>query len=544
MANDATAKTYRCGNLVYTRRGLFAVFAWLLWGDFCFTLMEAIVPSILPLKLKGLDASNWAIGLIMSTLPGIFNTTICPWISFKSDRYRSRWGRRIPFILSTLPFLTLSLVLIGFSDDIGRWVHNAFFSGSTIRQTSVVVILLAVFAGCFDLFNMFVASVFYYLFNDVVPESHLGRLMGWFRFVSTVSSGLYNFFIFKYALSHMHLIYLGVAVLYAVGFGLMCLRVKEREYPPPDDLAPSPSLLQDIRTFARECYSSRFYWDLFLYTMFGAVGGTILGNFGTFFSLSLGLTLDQIGKLGAITLWSVASALVFAGVLVDRWHPVRVVAYGAAMGAFLAFNNWIWLFVEPPSAGFYFWTTIAVLPFGMFSLAISGAAALPREMKLFPRERFGQFCGAQSLIRSVGTMLGGLLAGLFLDGVRRFFPEGQYAYRFLFLWSGTFTVIAFYFHYRGFRVWKRLGGEAGYQPPAGNCRLEDLPARPDGGVNRGLIVVHGLVICGAIAVSAVYAFNYLRSGNTHFAGWFGLQLVLQVAILAGFIAFVRFMERP
>ncbi len=536
--------TIRCGNLIYTRRGLLVIFAWLLWGDFCFTLMEAVVPSILPLKLKELSSPNWTIGLILSTLPGVFNTTICPWVSFKSDRYRSRWGRRIPFILATMPFLAVSLILIGFSDDIGRWLHHSFFAGGTIHQTSVIIVLLAVFAGCFDLFNMFVSSVYWYLFNDVVPTAYLGRFMGWFRTVGALSSGLYYFFVFRFATSHMREIFLGAAVLYVAGFGLMCLRVKERTYPPLDDSGQAPSLRRDIQTFARECYSSRFYWDLFLYTAFVGIGGTITGSFGMFFSFSLGLTPDQFGKLSAISLWVAAAAMVFAGILVDRWNPVRVLAYGTAMGAFLAFNNWIWAFTDPPSANFYFWTALAVLPFGVFSQALNIVAASPRQMLLFPRERYGQFCGAQSLIRSICTMIGGLLAGLFVDGVRLFTTTDQYAYRFLFLWSGAFTVIAFVFHYRGFRVWKRLGGAEGYQPPEGDCRLEALPPRPDGGVRRGLLTVHGLTACGAMAASMAFGVAHWQSGNLHAAGLFGVQLALQATLLAGYIAFIRFMERP
>ena len=60
------SKTYHCGTLTYTKAGLFAIFAWLLWGDFCITLMEAVVPSVLPLKLKSLGCSNWMLGLILS----------------------------------------------------------------------------------------------------------------------------------------------------------------------------------------------------------------------------------------------------------------------------------------------------------------------------------------------------------------------------------------------------------------------------------------------------------------------------------------------
>lgn len=268
MTAESTGTTnqavYRCGNLTYTKMGLVTIFVWLLWGDFCFTLMEAVVPSILPLKLRHLESANWLIGAIMSTLPGIFNVTVCPWISFKSDRYRSKWGRRIPFILHTMPFLTASLVLIGYSDAMGAWIHGHCFQGTGVGEAAVVIVLLAVFAGCFDLFNMFVGSVYWYLFNDVVPEQFLARFMAYFRLVGVISSAAFNYFVFKYAESHMREIYLGAAVLYFFGFGLMCLKVKEREYPPPPDAGQKPSLLRDIRTFATESYSISYYWNIFL----------------------------------------------------------------------------------------------------------------------------------------------------------------------------------------------------------------------------------------------------------------------------------------
>lgn len=43
----AGGKNYHCGTLTYTKAGLFVLFAWLLWGDFCFTLMEAAAPNCL-----------------------------------------------------------------------------------------------------------------------------------------------------------------------------------------------------------------------------------------------------------------------------------------------------------------------------------------------------------------------------------------------------------------------------------------------------------------------------------------------------------------
>ena len=227
---------FHCGPLTYTSRGLFILFAWLLWGDFCFMLMETVVPSIVPLKLKALGASNTTMSMVLSVLPGIMNMTFCPWVSFASDRYRSRWGRRIPFILVTMPFLTVSLILLAWSESVrGHAAATYRRRLAAVAPATVTIALIGVFMTVFTFFNMFVGSVFWYLFNDVVPPQFLGRFMGLFRIVSSGVTALYNYFLFQYAEKHMRWILTGAAVLYFVGFGLMCLRVKEGEYPPPPD---------------------------------------------------------------------------------------------------------------------------------------------------------------------------------------------------------------------------------------------------------------------------------------------------------------------
>ncbi len=88
---------------------------------------------------------------------------------------------------------------------------------------------------CFQFFNLFVTSVYYYLFNDVVPEAFLARFMALFRMVGTAAGALFNAFVFRYAspirpdLSHF-------GHLYLIAFGVMCWRVKEGVYPPPPPL--------------------------------------------------------------------------------------------------------------------------------------------------------------------------------------------------------------------------------------------------------------------------------------------------------------------
>ncbi|HEY3297069.1 MAG TPA: hypothetical protein VGK34_00300 [Armatimonadota bacterium] len=66
---DSSTK-YKIGTLEYTKRGLFFLAFWLLWGDFCFTLMETVVPTLLPLQLDHLHASNKLISLVDDNHPG------------------------------------------------------------------------------------------------------------------------------------------------------------------------------------------------------------------------------------------------------------------------------------------------------------------------------------------------------------------------------------------------------------------------------------------------------------------------------------------
>jgi MFS family permease len=543
---SAEAKTWKCGSLVYTKRGLIALFGWLLWGDVCFTLMEAVVPSILPLHFKNLGASNMTIGFVLTTLPGIFNLTVTPWLSFKSDRHRSRWGRRIPFMLFTAPFLALSLIFIAFSDSLGAWVHGTFFSGGVIGQAQVLIVLLTGFAAMFDLFNMFVNTVFWYLFRDVVPESHFSQFNAYFKVVGSTTGTLYNFFIFKYAESHMREIYLGAALLYVIGFGAMCLMVKEGEYPPVTDVTEKSTFLDKIKIYAKECFSMRYYWDIFLWQTFRAMSFAC-GVYSVFMFKSLGLSLDLIGKKGALAAVTGPVCLLIIARYVDRWHPMRVYAYCAAWGAFFAFGGWVWLFVMEPSPMLFFWIFIVAGVFGALYGAAGSASEAPLLMLLFPKQKYGQFSGAMALIRAVALMASGILAGAFLDFWKHVFPEGDFSYRLIFLWQGPLTILSFYFFYRVYRVWKRMGGTDGFTPPEEKFRLSDLLPRP--GQTSGLlmpmvwftrIIVIGWVVTG---LTWIGYYTYYEP-KPDYVKIFCLNTGISFTVYLIYLRFMKFMERP
>ena len=456
---------HRCGTLVYTTRGLVLLFIWLLWGDFCFTFMENVVPSLMPLKLKALNASNTAIASIIVTVPSAINTVFNPIISFRSDRFRSRWGRRLPFLLFSLPFLVVSLVVLGCGDSIGPFLHHAL--GSVAAKIPPGDFLIGAFAGMvvlFSVFNTFANSTFWYLFNDVVPEELLARFMSWFRVIGLISTTLYNYFVFPYATSHFREILIGTALLYLFGFGLMCWKVREGEYlPPPKNVGGQAGVFAAVMTFVRECFSLRHYWWLFLSNFFVcAYAATQL--LMVFFFQGTGLNLVQIGEVQAAITVATAIFVLGSGWLADRYHPIRVVIAGQFLQvAGLLPVSCIWLFWHPvPSVAFAVWMAISLL-LAAPTIALTTMGDPPLLMRIFPRERYGQFCSANAICKSLGLMLGGFLTGYILDFLGRTGNRNVYAYlpviQLLFSLPPAWLLLQLY------RSWKVCGGDTRYQPP-------------------------------------------------------------------------------
>lgn len=534
--SHGSGKTYHCGTLTYTKAGLFSLVAWMLWGDFCYTLMESVVPSILPLKLKDLGCSNWMMGLIMSTIPGILGMTICPYISFKSDRYRSRWGRRIPFIIWSMPFLCASLILLGWSDEISVFLRSNIDILKGFSPAVVTVGLIAIFMVMFQFFNDFVASVFNYLFNDVVPSQFLSRFMGLFRIAGIIASAFYNYFIFKYAESHMREIFTGVAILYFVGFGIMCLKVKERDYPPLEaEEKKNGRGIAGLKTFFAESFTHKFYWMIFICNAFGAIAGGI-GCFSVFCQREMGLSLDQIGKLAAVMGVAMLAATYFAAIFIDRWHPVRITVYAAIFSVIGLSMNWIWIFVTLPG-NFYFWLCLGTNMTSAFYSALAVVAGTPRQMRLFPQSRYGQFCSAQAMLRWLCVIGGGVSAGLFVDIVRYFCKDSDFAYRFNFIWTLFFMSISVVISIYVYIYWLRLGGDKHYHPPApwNPAKVEEIPiVQTIGPLSKWLkIALRFFDVIMILSVILIpFMMYWMHYKNTMLAfKWFGL-LLLPLSILA------------
>jgi len=468
------------GTLSYTRRTLFMVFAWLLWGDFCVQIMWQVFPSITPVTMQSVGSNNALIGLVCTTIPNILNLIICPWVSFKSDRHRSKWGRRRPFMLLPTAMITIFLVLIGVSPDIGRHLH-AHFVNWHFSQSAMILTLIAVFSVGFGYFNMFIDTVYWYLFNDVVPDVYLGRFVGLFRVVANIATAGFNFMIFPLIythsnhvdLGHVRWIFIGCGLLYLVGFSLMTINLREGEYPPPpENVDGQVGIISSIKTYFVECFSHRFYLIFYMATTFVDLVACI-AVFEIFLqNKSLGLSGEQVGIIRGTALLLTAVLAYPAGMLSDKFHPIRTTIYGLIALVILTPSRLLYLFyVFTPQTAYKIEFGLQMLLIPATSLLL--AAKLPMYMRLLPSERYGQYCAAQGSFKSLVAIVFGLLAGVFMDLMAKvcahFHMVPTYYYKFVPIWTWACYIGALILTLMVYRSWKTMGGDKHYVPPAVGC---------------------------------------------------------------------------
>jgi uncharacterized membrane protein YeaQ/YmgE (transglycosylase-associated protein family) len=332
---------------------------------------------------------------------------------------------------------------------------------------------------------MFLGTTFYYLFNDVVPESHFISFSAYMRVVSTLAGMVYSWFIFGYSnkwgplnidwgFVHYHnpnfwypkLILVGAAVFYMVAGAFALLKVKEPDYPPPPPLAEGDGFLQKMlgtmKTLTKECFSHRFY------VLYFAVCVTMwmsyqMGQFQNPMRVDLGMDLKVLGKIGAVTGFVSLILTLATAKYGDRYKPLPLMVFSLVL--LVASSPIALLFLIPGlSPKTYLYIEIARNLINLPILVIMGMAEGPLAMTILPRERYGQFAAAQSMLRMIfAGILGSALAGWLMRTLELHF--GSYALRLGFIWGISFQALGLVCYFALYREWKRLGGSESFRPP-------------------------------------------------------------------------------
>jgi MFS family permease len=444
-------RRWQAGTLTYTLGGLVVLFCWLLWGDFAWQLKERSVSPVVQIMLRKFDASDFLTGLFLLSAPAAFGVLLGPVISYHSDRHRGRWGRRIPYLMLTAPFTAVAMYGLAFSPMIGAWVHHRL-GLDPASLSSVVVVVLGVCWTLFELSAVATNAIFGALINDVVPREIIGRFFGLFRVVSLITGMLFNFYLIGHARENYLMILVAIGTLNGVGLGLMCLFVKEGEYPPPEMSAAggAPGLVEAIRTYARDCFTHAYYWWVFAWLALAGLTFWPVNLYSVYAAESFGLSMQTYGRYLVVTY---ACSLVLAyplGWLADRLHPIRM-ALGALGLYGVIMSIGFFRITGPESFGMIF-----LLHGVLGGCYATGAAAI--NQVLFPKIKFAQFASAAGLIAALINIAFGPLLGALLDRLGR-------DYHYTFGIGGLLGLTAFVVGLAVYRRFNALGGTKNYVAP-------------------------------------------------------------------------------
>lgn len=468
-------KRWHAGTLTYSLSGIIVLFAWLLLGDFAWSMRDRSIVPMSQWYLGQLGVPNLLFALLLSSFPALISLLLVPVISVRSDRHRSRLGRRIPFLLWTTPIGALGMVGLGLTPVFSHWLHDflvsevtggplhrlldgypggAWLLSALENEMIVSVFCFAIFWAAFEFATIVGLAIFGGLVNDVVPRPLLGRFYGLFRAVSLIDGIIFNYWIMGKVPTHFTLITVVIGVFYGVVFMLVCFKVKEGSYPEPPPLPPrrswSESTFQGIRRYFRECFTSRYYLLVFVMLMTASICFLPLNTFTIPYARSLGVSMDAFGKAQSLTFFISLCLAYFLGWLADVFHPLRV-AIVALLG-YLAVVIWGALFVGTQQTFLIGWVLHGVMTGTYFTCAASLG------QRLFPHERYAQFASAGGICISLATMFLSPLLGIFIDG-------SGIGFRYVFITAIGLTLIALFSALCVYRQFMRLGGPANYVAP-------------------------------------------------------------------------------
>jgi MFS family permease len=455
----APARSWRAGTLVYSSAGLAALFFWLLLGDFAWSMRDRSVAPMAQWYLNHLGVSSLLFGLLISSLPAALGLVLGPVISVKSDRHRGPRGRRVPFLLVTTPIAALGMIGLGLTPLIARGVH-ALFPGA--GETVSAIVCFGVFWTAWEFGTIASKSVFNGLVNDVVPKALLGRFYGLFRAIGLLDGMVFNFWIMGLVPAHFTLILCAVGTFYGVTFMVVCLKVREGDYPspPPDPDAGTGGGagaagwtrrgVAETRRYCRECFSRSYYVAVFALLMLAGVQSVPVNVFTIPYARSLGVDMGLYGKYVALSFLISLCLSFFLGWLADRFHPLRMAM--VTLAGYAAVAVWGGFFATTQGSFLAAWVMHSVLG-GAY---LTSAASLGQ--RLFPHARFAQFASAGEAFVAVASMVLAPAVGMMIDAADR-------DYRLTFFAGALLSLgalgCAFYVHAR----FKKLGGPANYIAP-------------------------------------------------------------------------------
>ncbi|MFZ5827600.1 MAG: MFS transporter [Bacillota bacterium] len=252
---------------------------------------------------------------LAKTAKSVWDAVNDPLLGYLSDRTRTRFGRRRPWILVSLPFYALSFMAL-------FWVPPAFQQGPALFWYLVVVVFI--FETCDTIMQTNYGALFPELFRTVEERTRAMTIKQIFHTIAFIlGMALPNVFIQFFG-------YNGMAVIFT---SILLITIPLMLLGSPEDPAASEAKPFDVVRAFRETARDKGFWIFAGIKVSFQIAGTILMT-GVAFYVKYALKLDMMGAMaimGAMYLLMMPLMAVWAKVA--RTVGVKQ-AFSIALGLF------------------------------------------------------------------------------------------------------------------------------------------------------------------------------------------------------------------
>lgn len=266
--------------------------SWITFGHFGMAISMTILVPLMNLRLKAVGLSESGVGLLTSANLWAVSFLVM-YFSWKSDHCTSRLGRRTPFVLLSLPFLIVALVLFPLFSD--KW-------------------LLMGLMIVYYFFNDMSASTYPLLSIDCVSPEILARVSGLVAVVISLAGFLSSRLGAKLADAHQTLVFILSAAAMTVTVLLALWQIREPPFHHP--ATGNFNLLAPIKI---ACQDRRILVLMVAIALLNAF--SMIFNIWVWFYAKDKLSLT-IGETGAAVSWGLLLKMAVsypAGWLIDRF---------------------------------------------------------------------------------------------------------------------------------------------------------------------------------------------------------------------------------
>ncbi|MEW6566554.1 MAG: SLC45 family MFS transporter [Chloroflexota bacterium] len=354
------------------------------FGFFGISIIWPLFNSLIPPMLEDLGLSAVVVGFIL-TWDNIINMFVQPWVGSRSDRTRSRFGRRKPWLMLGAPLAAIFFILVPFVRQ------NFVLIAGAILGTNIGMALFRspTIAYLGDLFHP----------EDRSKANGVINLMGGLGSAAALFGGgaLYR---------------LGVPLPFIVGSGVMLLVillliliVREPEVPPANPAAREPRMLENLRQVAAGPSKDGLWLLAAIFCWF--VGWNAMEAFFTLYTRNiLGIEVGRGTQMltafaATFILFAIPSGLI--ATRVGRRPTILTGIVGMVVGLIAGF------LIRQPTV------LLGLLALMGLFWSLININSLPMVYDLGSSERIGAYTGLYYFSSSAAAITGPILAGRLID---------------------------------------------------------------------------------------------------------------------------------